>query len=148
MVARKAAFLLKDGSIVDLDGSSNLTVTTSINVGMYVVLWQRNHLGIMTNDEILPSADIYSYDFTTGMDQVYGGMSGHKEIGSGVWGMIAGDGNHDGLIDDADLDPVWQNNAGNGGYLESDYNLNSQTDNQDKNERWIMNFGRSAYVPD
>ena len=34
------------------------------------------------------------------------------------------------------------------GYLESDYNLNGQVNNLDKNEFWFKNNGKVTYIPD
>ena len=62
-----------------------------------------------------------TYDFTTGSDKYYG-TNGAKELQSGVWGMIAGDGNGDGSIDAQDYN-LYKSNQGNEGYESADYNL-------------------------
>jgi hypothetical protein len=146
-VSRQAAFILNDGSIVDLDGSSNLQFEAAISQNMFVVVWQRNHLGIMSNDPLIPSGNLYTYDFTTGLNQVFGGIDGHKEISIGIWGMIGGDGNHDGVVNSADMSPMWETSSGKHGYINSDHNLDGEINNQDKNEIWVPNENENSQVP-
>jgi len=147
MIDRKAAFLLNSGKIVDLDGSSVLQFDNNISQQLYVVIWHRNHLGIMSYNYITESDGAYVYNFTTGMDQVFGSLSGHKEITPGKWGMMGGDGNHDGFVTTLDKSPLWENEAGNKGYLESDYNLDEQSNNKDKDDIWTPNEGKGSQVP-
>ena len=146
-IAKQAAFILNDGSIVDLDGSSNLRFNVSIGQHMFVVVWQRNHLGIMANSAVPSSGGVYTYDFTTGINQVFGGIDGHKEISIGIWGMIGGDGNHDGTVNVNDKSPLWENEAGEQGYIGSDHNLDGEANNQDKDDIWVPNENKSSQVP-
>jgi len=147
VIARQAAFILKDGSVVDLDGSSNLTISASVSNNLYAVLWQRNHIGIMSNFALTESGGSYSYNFTSGINQVYGGSSGHKLFAPGIWGMRGGDGNRDGSINGGDLSPLWELESGTDGYLDSDYTLDGQSDNQDKDDIWVPNNGSGTSVP-
>ena len=101
----------------------------------------------MSDDPLTQSGGIYSYDFTTGINQVFGGINGHKEISIGIWGMIGGDGNHDGIIDVDDKSPLWESHAGEKGYILSDHNMDGETDNQDKDDIWVPNEGKSSQVP-
>ncbi|MEZ5082647.1 MAG: PKD domain-containing protein [Bacteroidales bacterium] len=146
-IAKQAAFILNDGSIVDLDGSSNLLFPVSVSQNLYVVVWQRNHIGIMSNNAITPAGGIYNYDFTSGMNQVYGGVSGHKELAPGIWGMFSGDGDRNGTIGDGDKSSTWENQAGTAGYIFSDYNLDSESNNIDKDDYWVPNIGEGTQVP-
>jgi len=57
-------------------------------------------------------------------------------------------GNADGTINADDKTTVWSIEAGEGGYLKGDFNLDSQTDNKDKNDFWIPNFGQDTQVPE
>lgn len=146
-VAKQAAFILNDGSIVDLDGNSNLIFPVTIGQNLYVVLWQRNHIGILSNNALTPFGGVYSYDFSSGVNQVYGGANGHKELVPGVWGMISGDGNRNGSIEIGDKSPLWENEAGTKGYIFSDYNLDSESNNIDKDNFWLPNIGKGSQVP-
>ena len=149
IIDRKAAFILNNGSIVATDGSSNLQFSNvTIQHSLFTVLWHRNHIGIMSAVPLLETDGVYSYDFTTGAGQVFGGMNAHKEIGSGIWGMTGADGNADGQINNGDKIDVWSPEAGSSGYLSGDFNLDSQVNNSDKNDIWIPNTGLGGQVPD
>jgi hypothetical protein len=43
---------------------------------------------------------------------------------------------------------VWETEAGTTGYLDSDYNLDQQSDNKDKDDIWTPNQGKGTQVPD
>ncbi|MBN1338901.1 MAG: hypothetical protein JXA03_06235 [Bacteroidales bacterium] len=147
VIAQQAAFLLKDGSVVGMDGSSNLTFPVTPDYELYVVAWHRNHIGIMSAIPLIDTGGIYSYDFSTGAGQVFGGANGHKEIAPGIWGMAGADGNGDGQINNGDKLDIWSPQAGSGGYLSGDFDLDSQVNNGDKNDVWIPNTGIGGQVP-
>ena len=58
--------------------------------------------------------------------------------------MIAGDSD----VAIPDKNNVWNLQTGTEGYLESDYNLNRNVSNQDKNDFWFKNNGKVTYIPD
>ncbi len=147
MMDRQAAFLLNNGRVVGLDGSSTLQFSNSLTQKLFVVIWHRNHLGMMSSNFLSESEGIYSYNFSTGATQAYGSTDAHKQIGPGVWGMIGGDGNRDGNITTTDKTPVWDTQSGTQGYLESDFNLDTQSDNKDKDDVWDPNLGMGSMVP-
>lgn len=89
----------------------------------------------------------YTYDFTTSATQVYGGAPGHKQIGTGIWGMISGDGDGNGTVNTNDKTLVWSLKAGKTGYFASDFNLDRQTNNKDKNDKWYPNLSKVSLVP-
>jgi hypothetical protein len=61
--------------------------------------------------------------------------------------LFAGDENADNSINAFDkID--WISQAGNRGYLSSDFDLDSQADNIDKNSKWISNMGETSQVPE
>ena len=68
-IARQAAFILNDGSIVGMDGSSILQFTNSINQQLFAVVHHRNHLAILSANALTSSAGVYNYDFTTALQQ-------------------------------------------------------------------------------
>jgi len=140
-----AAFLLNNGLIVDTDGSSILQLNNSITHQLFVVLWHRNHLGIMSASGLVESGGVFSYDFTTGAGQAYN--SGQKDLGSGVYGMFSADANADGDINTTDK-TLWETTAGKTGYLQEDFNLDGQVNNPDKNEMWVPNEGEGSQVPE
>ncbi|MEZ5195953.1 MAG: lamin tail domain-containing protein [Bacteroidales bacterium] len=146
VIGRRAAFLLKNGLVTDLDGSTNLQFSISISQQLFVVIQHRNHIEIISENGLSESAGVYSYDFT--FSQLQAHNDGQIEIAPGVWGMIAADSDASGFIDDADKDPLWDNQTGTAGYLESDSNLDTQINNQDKNDFWFPNQGSGSQVPD
>lgn len=148
MIAQQAAFLLKDGSVTDIDGQSDLSFTNPIQNSLFVVIWHRNHYGVLSANPLVESGGVYTYDFSTGAGQAYGGMLGHKEIGAGIWGMAGGDGNSDNQVNNDDKIIVWSTQAGNSGYLNGDFDMNEQVNNQDKVDLWAPNSGTGGQVPD
>jgi hypothetical protein len=147
MILQKAAFILNNGLVVDLDGSSNIQFEQTINQQLFVVIRHRNHLGIMSSFPLIANNNIYQYDFTTSNGQAFGGSNSQIELSSGVCGMISGDGNLDGVIDNIDKTLTWTTNSGDAGYYSGDFTLNGNVNNQDKNLIWISNFGKISYIP-
>jgi len=147
-LSRRAAFLLSNGSVVDTNGYSNLTFNLSVQNHLYVVVIHRNHLGVMSAFPAQLLGNNYSFDFSIGSGQAYGGINGHKEIASGIWGMISGDSNGSGLINSADKILYWNLQAGQTGYLPSDFNFDKTVDNRDKNDFMIKNNLHSSQIPE
>jgi hypothetical protein len=145
-IARQAAFLLKDGSVVGLDGSSVLQFGNSFNQQLFVIVWHRNHLGVLSANALTQNSGVYSYDFSTAITQAYNANLGYKLIGSGIYGMAGGDQNADGSVDFSDIS-AWKTNAGTKGYKSSDFDLNNQVNNKDKNNIWVENGSLSSQVP-
>ncbi len=146
-IARQAAFILKDGSIVRTDGTSNLQFTNSIVHQLFVILYHRNHLGIISASGLSQFGGVYSCNFTTGAGQAYGGSSAQNEISTGVWGLISGDSNADGNVNSNDKTADWDLYAGKSGLQSADLNLDGQVDNRDKDDKWLPNFGKVSYIP-
>jgi len=142
--ARKAAFLMADGTIADLDGSSIPTFTGSLSNNLFVVVYHRNHLPIMSANAVTPAGGIYSYDFTSALSQAY--LNGQKDLGGGNYGLAGGDANADKLVDGLDY-IIWRNNAGLSGYMASDHDMDSEVNNQDKNDVWEESKFTASAVP-
>jgi hypothetical protein len=147
-IARQAAFMLKDGSIVGLDGTSILQFNNSITQQLFVVIYHRNHLGIMSANQLVQTGDNYTFDFSSGAGQAHGGSSAQKEVVPGVWAMIAGDGDANGIINMNDKLTEWQLQAGNKGFMSQDYNMDGQVNNQDKDDCWVPNLGATSIIPE
>lgn len=151
----KGAFFLKsNGEIVGMNGFQPIEFDTPrlVRKGMFVIVWHRNHLGIMNAQPIQPSSpgkcNDYNYNFYSGENKVYGGINGHVELEPCVWGMISGDGNADKNIGTQDKSDVWVKDAGISGYRPGDFNLSGNCDNADKNDFYYPNAGKSSQVPD
>ena len=147
-IETQAAFLLKNGSVVGLDGSSVLQFpSASFSNNLYAVVWHRNHLGIISANGITESGGVYDYNFSTALTQVYNGGAGYKEIATNVYGMLGGDANADGDINTTDKN-LWAGDAGTKGYKATDHNLDVQVNNKDKNDTWTGNISYSSQVPE
>jgi hypothetical protein len=146
-IGTQAAFLLKDGSVVATDGGSILNFNVTVNHDLFVVVWHRNHLGVLSANALSQTGGVFNYDFSTSLAQVYNGGAGYKEISTGVYGMVAGDANGSGELNAADNN-LWKTNAGKNGYLPTDYNMDVQANNLDKNDYYVPNINYESQVPD
>lgn len=149
-IATQAGFLLRDGSIVGLDGIGRLNFDNTISENMFVVVKHRNHLGIMSADPLVKADGFYTYDFTDASAKTYGGENGIKQLsvfGPSVWGMIGGDGDASGTVDSVDKTSFWSILTGKAGYLSGDYDMDGQIDNTDKNDVWLINIDETTQVP-
>ena len=116
MVAQYPAFLMDDGTVVSMNGQMPLNLNLTFSNSMYVVVWHRNHLGILSSVGFTPvEGTIISYDFTPSSTTVYGGIAGYKELKLGIWGMVTGDSNGDQSINDNDKVNAWSTEAGEAG---------------------------------
>ncbi|MEZ5082175.1 MAG: M1 family metallopeptidase [Bacteroidales bacterium] len=147
LIETQACFLKKNGSIVSLDGYSLPKFSQDITNNLYLEILHRNHLQVFSNNALDYTKGVYAYDFSNNANQVFGGSDGHKELAPGIWGLISGNANADGLVDESDKSDSWENSAGNSGYAGADLNLDSQIDNVDKDDYWLPNLGRSAQIP-
>ncbi|MCB0821916.1 MAG: hypothetical protein KDC09_04415 [Bacteroidales bacterium] len=146
-IGKQAVFVKSDGSVVATDGTSLPEFNVSVNNNLYVVIWHRNHIGIISANVVLPVGDVYSYNFMISETQTYGGSGTVKELASGIWGMVAADGNADGFVNENDKLNPWMTEAGLSGYFNGDFNMDDQVDNKDKNDYWMINNGYSTFVP-
>lgn len=143
-VAKRAAFITSNGTIVGLDGTSPLRFGVEPG-NYYVVIHHRNHLSVMSSSTVsLSVTSLASYDFTTGSGQFYG-SNGAADLGGGIWGMIAGDADASGTIDANDRNSTW-NDRNISGYNVSDVDLNGIVDAADRNFTW-NNRNKSTQVP-
>ena len=144
-VGTRAAFIKSDGIIVDIDGSSLITFTGLSDGDYYVVVRHRNHLAIMTSSEIPLSRSSALYNFCSSQSKA-NGTNAMKDLG-GVFGMVSGDANGNGQIQNNDSETFWAVQNGQSGYREADFNLNGQVQNNDRETYWRSNNGRGTHVP-
>ncbi|RLD59060.1 MAG: hypothetical protein DRJ05_06995, partial [Bacteroidetes bacterium] len=145
-IGRQAGLLLKDGSIVGTDGISNLIFGIAVTQNLYVIIWHRNHLGIMSSIPVTYSGGIYPYDFTTAISKAYG-TNAQISLGGGEYGMYSGDADGNGNVHQNDIDIIWSVDAGKNGYYRGDMDINGEVNNQDKNDVWLPNIGELDNVP-
>jgi hypothetical protein len=148
-ITSKSAFLHKDGRIVADDGITGHIEMNASPGNYYIVLKHRNHLAVMSNSAVSFSnpPTVTSYDFNTSSEQFYGGIDAAKDLEPNVLGMIAGDANSNGQIQNNDIENYWKIANGTSGYKNSDFNLNGQVQNNDNENYWKQNNGRGSQVP-
>jgi hypothetical protein len=138
-IAQQAALLLNDGNIVGLNGVDPMFFNVSITEQLFVVIRHRNHLGVLSASALTPDEDgVWIYDFTTAAEQAH--ENGQVLLPNDFYGMIGGDANADGFINETDKSDSWNMQAGLSGYLDGDTDLDGQVDNPDKNQWWLKNL--------
>ncbi|RLD54611.1 MAG: hypothetical protein DRJ05_14310, partial [Bacteroidetes bacterium] len=143
IIDSKAGFFLKDGSIVETDGASTLSFAANVSQNLFVVVYHRNHLKVMSANALSQSGGVYEYDFSTGINKAYGNS---EKLVNGKAVLFGGDMNADGNIN-VDDKTIWVNEAGTVGYLKSDVTFDGQSGNKDKNDIWVPNNGTDSQVP-
>ena len=145
VIWQQACFLQNDGSIIDISGNLP-SFDVSVSDNLYVVIYHRNHIGIMSASALSRTNDTWSYDFTTPANQAYGTES-QKVLATGIWGLWAADGDASGTIDVDDKVNHWMIQAGFSGYWSGDYDMNTKVANPDKNDKWVPNIGKQSHIP-
>jgi len=146
-VARRAAFLESDGEIVNPDGSSPVVFSEADPGDYYVVVHHRNHLPVMSVGPVSLTGSGLTYDFTSGPGQAYG-SGAMADLGGGAYGLVAGDADHNGQVQNRDKNEIWDAQVGRSGYaLASDFNLDGESQNRDKNSIWTQSVGAGSFLP-
>ncbi len=147
-IGRHTAFVENDGNVMEINGTQYIQFEAGIGASdnLFLVVYHRNHIPIMSANPLIYSGGVYNTDLSASPSAVYGSLNGCNYLASGIYGMIAGDGNADGLISLSDLLP-WNNAAGNIGYYSGDMDLNTQVNNLDKNEFVVPNLGKTTQLP-
>jgi len=147
IIDRKAAFIKNNGQVVDVEGNSIMEFKAPYFDNLFVTLYHLNHLGVISASGLTKTGSTYDFNFSTDAGQAHGDVYAQREIAPGVWGLTGGDGNHNGQVGFPDKIVLWETEAGTKGYLPSDYNLNSEADNKDKDDIWVPNLGMGTQVP-
>ena len=145
--ARRAALLLSDGSVVDLDGASPVAFA-DLPPGAYrVVVRHRNHLAVMSAEPVSFDGGSAAYDFTAALSQAYSsGAPALVDLGGGDWGLVAGDADGDGRVAAPD-NVAWLGANGSApGYLGADLDLSGRIGAPD-NVEWLGANGSVTQVP-
>jgi hypothetical protein len=144
---KQSVLLMKDGTVTGLDGISMIRFDNASVQKLFVVIRHRNHLDIISADQIITTDGLtYHYDFTASASQAY--QNGQNLLNGNVYGMIAGDGVPDGIVNADDRLQAWKPYAGTTGYRSGDFNLDGQVNNPDKNDLWFKNINKSSQVPE
>ena len=153
VIASRSAYLNSDGNLIDDNATSGRGIGIAAAPGdYYVAIKHRNHLAVMSKAALSgltwgTASTVTSYNFASDSSKFYGSGAGVKEVESGVWAMIAGDGNGNGQVQNNDSESIWKPDNGTAGYKNSDFNLNGQVQNNDNEIYWKQNNGRGTQVP-
>ena len=147
-VARRAALLLTDGRVVDLDGQSAVAFADLASGLYHVVVRHRNHLAVMSAEPVSFDGGSAAYDFTTGQTQAYSsGAPALVGLGGGTWGLIGGDADGDGRVAAPDNVAWLGSNGSPPGYLGTDLDLSGRIGAPD-NVEWLGANGSVTQVPE
>lgn len=142
-VATRAAFIRRDGIVVDLDGTSPVAFATVTAGNYFVVLRHRNHLAVMSANAVALSPAGILYDFTTGLGQYYGNEA--ASLGVGVYGIWCGDADATGDVAAGDRTATW-NGRNQTGYKQADVDLTGDVAAPDRTLTW-NNRNKATKVP-
>jgi hypothetical protein len=127
-VGKRAAFLLTNGNITDIDGVSPVSFSGPVAGSYYLVVKHRNHCSVMSAGSIPLNLAASAYNFTSALSQGYG-VNPMKDLGGGYFGLWAGDTNSDGVVDLSDLILIDNDNTTFiVGYVKSDLNGDGTVD--------------------
>jgi hypothetical protein len=145
-VAYQSVFLHSDGFMSTL--GYQFILFSGIPPGQYyIVLRHRNHIPVMSavSIQITGSGNLPLVNFTLS-SSVFGEGS-LVLLEEGDYGLVAGDADGNGLIDQADRNNVWFAQTGLQGYLSADFDLDGKVFPNDLNEYWRSNLGMVTDVP-
>ncbi len=130
----RAAILLNDGSVMDIDGTMGVTFyTLANNQPFYLAVRHRSHLAVMSNTTIALSGFTANYDFTTAATQALGTQQ-LTALSNGIYALYAGDINSDGVINVADFNLYNDQLSSIGSNYDGDLNLDGTVSTGDFNK--------------
>lgn len=144
--ASRVGFVLKNGAIVGLDGSSLLRFEPSEPGNFFVVVYHRTHIPVISNQAIVFSSGAFRHNFKDDLSKAFG-TEPLANMGGGNYGLYAGrvENTTAFLIDEADRTASW-NDRNNLGYRATDARLKGEIDASVRSIIW-NNRTRVSYVP-
>lgn len=138
ITGRKAGFLLNNGTVVDLDGVTPISVQIAKQGNSFIVVRHRNHLGVLSNAIPSNATGLFTNDYTL-LANVYKPAGSPSDplvlLAGGVeYGLWAGDASRNGIVNVADANQILSAIAGSlSGYLTTDITLNNNINVADVN---------------
>ena len=119
---RKPAILTSEGKVLNPNGTK-FSFENIENEQYYISIIHRNHLNVISSEKVdIRKDEPINYNFTDSQSKAYG-VNSLTEIGSGIYGMYAGDADANGIINNLDFGNV-ANHILNKGYLNNDLDMN------------------------
>ncbi|OWY21141.1 choice-of-anchor B family protein [Sphingobacteriales bacterium UPWRP_1] len=133
IVAQKAALLLKNGIVADVNGSAGSVLFDNLppNTTYYIALRHRNHLPVMSAVPVTLPNNV-PYNFSTTAQQALGANQ-QKAVAPGVFALKAADFNANGIISSADFNLYFLQASATGQYNPADAELNGSVTISDFN---------------
>ena len=142
----RAALLLRNGNITDMDGVSPVGFSGVNSDSYFIAIRHRNHLAVATkNPTNLSVGTTNTVDFTNPSTLTYG-TSAQVQLSSGSMAMVSGDANGDGSVNAVDKNTHWRPQNGQSfNYLSSkaDFNLDGAVNAIDQNLHWRINNSKT-----
>ncbi|MEL6617114.1 MAG: hypothetical protein AAFQ43_15335 [Bacteroidota bacterium] len=141
--ARFAALLLADGTLLAPDGSGAPTASGLAPGAYHVIVRHRNHLDAMS----LAPVTLGSGPVDLSASGAVWGTGAVVDLGGGVFGLTAGDGDGDGTVLATDQQVIWLPAVGAAGYSPADLTLDGSVLADDSQTLIVPNIGRQSGVP-
>jgi len=135
-VERKAAILLRDGSIVDVNEQAVIFDNLTLGESYYFCLRHRNHLDVLSSTAVSAQSSM-TYDFSSSANQAWGPEQ-LVVSNDGRAMLYAGNFNQDTAIQTTDYDDWKANPASVGTYSLTDADLNGVVQTTDF-DLWVIN---------
>ncbi len=143
-VARKALLLYSDGTIKDQNGSDVITFEGIAAGNYYVLIRHRNHLSVISSSAVSLNSNPVLVDFSL-QSSAYGNNS-LIQLSPGLYGMIAGDSNADGVVNLNDFISTGEKFFLNG-YHNADLDMNQKIDIFDF-QKSFFNLYKASQITD
>ncbi|MCD4679632.1 MAG: PKD domain-containing protein [Bacteroidales bacterium] len=99
IMAQRVAVLLSDGNVVDTNLNSAIDFSGILPGDYFLCIHHRNHFPVMSAIPVaIPNAISYNFRDTLNFPPYGGGSQALIELEPGIFGMIAGDVNKDGIL--------------------------------------------------
>ncbi|GGG03847.1 hypothetical protein GCM10011344_00220 [Dokdonia pacifica] len=137
----QSALLLRNGSVVDTDGTSSLSFEQDED-SYHIAINHRNHLGVITATTVALSSMNTSLDFSSDITVANGGTLALRDMGNGIFAIYAGDATGDGNILNTDITNTINVSGGINTYDGADANMDGNILNDDIALFIQLNAGR------
>jgi len=143
IIYQQALFLKDDGSLVNLDGTSDILLENVASGEYYVCIAHANHLSVISNTPHTIQESALLYDFSTTETAAMG--SEQLKEKNGVYVLHSGDFDGNGLINNQDYN-LWKINSSSlNVYSPADADGNGLINNQDYN-LWKVNLSKIGLI--
>ncbi len=143
ILCQKAVLLQEDGTVVDIDGNTDLNLDCISPGTYYISITHHNHMSVVSSSTVAINATATLYDFTSSMDAAMGSNQ-LKSIGN-TFALSSGDFDCNGIINNEDYN-IWKlKGATINSYSPADSDGNGIINNADYNN-WKLNRSKIGII--